>query len=137
LGHADLQHVDVYVAASPKIIENIDKTMGTVTGTITSPFGKDMLPICSGKVMLPSWPGPRASFNYFAASCEVALATIPLFSRVASDIAAVLFLSRSAPRGYLCREADCPGLSFNSLAMIAPVRAKDALQLPHITASVP
>lgn len=28
LGHADLQHVDVYVAASPKITENIDLAMG-------------------------------------------------------------------------------------------------------------
>ena len=28
LGHADLQHVDVYVGASPNVIENIDKAMG-------------------------------------------------------------------------------------------------------------
>lgn len=28
LGHVDLQHVDVYFSASPKVIENIDKAMG-------------------------------------------------------------------------------------------------------------
>lgn len=30
LGHMDLQHVDVYFSASPKIVESIDKTMGAM-----------------------------------------------------------------------------------------------------------
>jgi hypothetical protein len=38
LGHADLQHVDVYVAASPKIVENIDKTMGALLAPLARAF---------------------------------------------------------------------------------------------------
>lgn len=38
LGHADLQNVDVYVAASPKIVENIDRTMGTLLAPLARAF---------------------------------------------------------------------------------------------------
>jgi len=38
LGHADLQHVDVYVAASPKIIENIDRAMGELLAPLARAF---------------------------------------------------------------------------------------------------
>jgi integrase len=38
LGHADLQHVDVYVAASPKIVENIDRAMGTALAPLARAF---------------------------------------------------------------------------------------------------
>lgn len=38
LGHADLQHVDVYVAASPKIVENIDRTMGALLAPLARAF---------------------------------------------------------------------------------------------------
>lgn len=38
MGHADLQQVDVYVAASPKIVENIDKTMGTLLAPLARAF---------------------------------------------------------------------------------------------------
>ena len=38
LGHADLQHVDVYVATSPKIVENIDKTMGALLAPLARAF---------------------------------------------------------------------------------------------------
>nr|CUV45049.1 Phage integrase [Ralstonia solanacearum] len=38
LGHADLQHVDVYVAASPKIVENVDSTMGALYAPIARAF---------------------------------------------------------------------------------------------------
>jgi integrase len=38
LGHADLQHVDVYVAASPRIIENIDRTMGALLAPLALAF---------------------------------------------------------------------------------------------------
>jgi len=38
LGHTDLQHVDVYVAASPKIVENIDRAMGTLLAPLARAF---------------------------------------------------------------------------------------------------
>lgn len=38
MGHADLQQVDVYVAASPKIVENIDKTMGALLAPLAQAF---------------------------------------------------------------------------------------------------
>jgi integrase len=38
LGHADLQQVGVYVAASPKIVENIDKTMGALLAPLARAF---------------------------------------------------------------------------------------------------
>lgn len=38
LGHADLQYVDVYVAASPKIVENIDKAMGALLAPLARAF---------------------------------------------------------------------------------------------------
>jgi integrase len=38
LGHADLQHVDVYVAASPKIIENIDRAIGALLAPLAWAF---------------------------------------------------------------------------------------------------
>lgn len=38
MGHADLQHVDVYVAASPKIVENIDRTMGALLAPLAQAF---------------------------------------------------------------------------------------------------
>jgi hypothetical protein len=38
LGHTDLQNVDVYVAASPKIVENIDRTMGALLAPLARAF---------------------------------------------------------------------------------------------------
>nr|WP_232434891.1 tyrosine-type recombinase/integrase [Burkholderia ubonensis] len=38
LGHVDLQHVDVYVQASPKIVENIDKAMGKQLAPLARAF---------------------------------------------------------------------------------------------------
>ena len=38
LGHADLQNVDVYVAASPKIVENIDRTMEALLAPLARAF---------------------------------------------------------------------------------------------------
>lgn len=38
MGHADLQNVDVYVAASPKIVENIDRTMGALLAPLARAF---------------------------------------------------------------------------------------------------
>lgn len=38
MGHADLQQVEVYVAASPKIVENIDKTMGALLAPLAQAF---------------------------------------------------------------------------------------------------
>nr|WP_238533566.1 site-specific integrase [Burkholderia multivorans] len=38
LGHVDLQHVEVYVAASPKIVENIDRTMGAALAPLARAF---------------------------------------------------------------------------------------------------
>lgn len=38
LGHADLQNVDVYFEASPKIIENIDRAMGAMLAPLASAF---------------------------------------------------------------------------------------------------
>ena len=38
LGHADLQHVDVYVEASPKIIDNIDKAIGSALAPLARAF---------------------------------------------------------------------------------------------------
>lgn len=38
LGHADLQNVDVYVAASPKIVENIDRAMGVALVPLANAF---------------------------------------------------------------------------------------------------
>lgn len=38
MGHADLQNVDVYVAASPKIVENIDRTMGALLAPLAMAF---------------------------------------------------------------------------------------------------
>jgi len=38
LGHTDLQHVDVYVAVSPKIIENIDRAMGELLAPLARAF---------------------------------------------------------------------------------------------------
>lgn len=38
LGHADLQQVGVYVQASPKIVENIDKAMGTQLAPLARAF---------------------------------------------------------------------------------------------------
>jgi integrase len=38
LGHADLQHVKVYVAASPKIVENIDRAMGALLAPLAGAF---------------------------------------------------------------------------------------------------
>ncbi|WP_328515521.1 hypothetical protein [Ralstonia pseudosolanacearum] len=38
LGHTDLQHVDVYVAASPKIVENIDNAMGALLVPLACAF---------------------------------------------------------------------------------------------------
>lgn len=38
LGHADLQYVGVYVAASPKIVENIDRTMGELLAPLARAF---------------------------------------------------------------------------------------------------
>ena len=38
LGHVDLRHVDVYVAASPKIVENIDKAMGALLAPLARAF---------------------------------------------------------------------------------------------------
>lgn len=38
MDHADLQHVKVYVSASPKIVENIDKTMGALLAPLARAF---------------------------------------------------------------------------------------------------
>lgn len=38
LGHADLQNVDVYFSASPKIVENIDKAMGPLLAPLARAF---------------------------------------------------------------------------------------------------
>lgn len=38
LGHADLQNVDVYFEASPKIVENIDKAMGAALAPLSRAF---------------------------------------------------------------------------------------------------
>ncbi|NMM81010.1 integrase [Acidovorax sp. SRB_14] len=38
LGHSDLQHVEVYVAASPKVVENIDRAMGTMLAPLAQAF---------------------------------------------------------------------------------------------------
>lgn len=38
LGHADLQNVDVYFSASPKILENIDKAIGTMLAPLAQAF---------------------------------------------------------------------------------------------------
>lgn len=38
LGHADLQHVDVYFSASPKIVESIDKAMGGLLAPLSQAF---------------------------------------------------------------------------------------------------
>lgn len=38
LGHADLQSVDVYFAASPKIVENIDRAMGGALAPLANAF---------------------------------------------------------------------------------------------------
>lgn len=38
LGHADLQHVDVYVEASPRVVANIDKAMGTQLAPLARAF---------------------------------------------------------------------------------------------------
>lgn len=38
LGHADLQHVDVYFSASPKVVENIDKAMGKMLAPLSQAF---------------------------------------------------------------------------------------------------
>lgn len=38
LGHVDLQHVDVYVTASPKIVENIDRAMGAALAPLARAF---------------------------------------------------------------------------------------------------
>lgn len=38
MGHADLQYVDVYVAASPKVVENIDRTMGILLAPLARAF---------------------------------------------------------------------------------------------------
>jgi hypothetical protein len=38
LGHTDLQHVGVYVQASPKIVENIDKAIGTQLAPLARAF---------------------------------------------------------------------------------------------------
>lgn len=38
MGHVDLQHVDVYVAASPRIVENIDRTMGAALAPLARAF---------------------------------------------------------------------------------------------------
>lgn len=38
LGHADLRYVDVYVSASPKIVENIDKAMGLALAPLARAF---------------------------------------------------------------------------------------------------
>ncbi|NMF88804.1 site-specific integrase [Aromatoleum petrolei] len=38
LGHADLQNVEVYVANSPKIVENLDRTMGTLLAPLARAF---------------------------------------------------------------------------------------------------
>lgn len=38
LGHADLQNVDVYFSASPKIIKNIDKAMGEMLAPLSLAF---------------------------------------------------------------------------------------------------
>ncbi|MCB4363312.1 site-specific integrase [Hydrogenophaga taeniospiralis] len=38
LGHADLQNVDVYFSASPKVIENIDKAMGPMLISLARAF---------------------------------------------------------------------------------------------------
>lgn len=38
MGHVDLQQVDVYVAASPKIVENIDRAMGAMLAPLAQAF---------------------------------------------------------------------------------------------------
>ncbi len=38
LGHADLQHVDVYFSASPKIVDNIDKAIGAMLAPLAQAF---------------------------------------------------------------------------------------------------
>ena len=38
MGHADLQHVEVYVSASPKIVDNIDKAMGILLAPLARAF---------------------------------------------------------------------------------------------------
>lgn len=38
MGHADLQHVGVYVSASPKIVENIDRAMGALLAPLARAF---------------------------------------------------------------------------------------------------
>jgi len=38
LGHTDLQNVDVYFSASPKVIENIDKAMGPLLAPLAKAF---------------------------------------------------------------------------------------------------
>jgi len=38
MGHADLQHVGVYVSASPKIVENIDRAIGQLLAPLAKAF---------------------------------------------------------------------------------------------------
>lgn len=38
LGHVDLQHVDVYFSASPKVVENIDEAMGAMLAPLAQAF---------------------------------------------------------------------------------------------------
>lgn len=38
MGHSDLQYVDVYVAASPKVVENIDSAMGELLAPLARAF---------------------------------------------------------------------------------------------------
>jgi hypothetical protein len=38
MGHADLQNVEVYVSASPAIVENIDRTMGALLAPLARAF---------------------------------------------------------------------------------------------------
>lgn len=38
LGHVDLQHVDCYVSASPRVIENLDRTLGPLLAPLARAF---------------------------------------------------------------------------------------------------
>ena len=58
MGHADLQYVGVYVAASPKIVENIDKAMGELLAPLARAF-KGQLVEDEGSTTHKGAPGSR------------------------------------------------------------------------------
>lgn len=58
MGHADLQHVEVYVSASPAIVENIDRTMGALLAPLARAF-KGQVVEDEGQTTNKGAPGSR------------------------------------------------------------------------------